>query len=291
MIVRSVASQGRGYTQTGAGARRGSRGPIFIPIPGSWGSSGSSWSGGFPGGGGFSGGGGSFGGAGASGSFLFGRTDGLDNATAPRGAGDVMISDVDKRRIAEAIRAAEEKTAGEIYCVIAKACGDYRLVPIAWAALVALAVPLPLIYLTARPAGIIYLLQLAAFIVAALVLSLPMIRFRIVPKRRMWGRVHAEAMHQFLAQGIHLTEHRTGVLIFASVAERYAEIVADSGINAKVQPEVWSKAVAAMISAIKDGRPGDGFVAAVELCGEQLARHFPPGALNPDELPNKVVEI
>jgi len=49
---------------------------------------------------------------------------------------------------------------------------------------------------------------------------------------------HAEAMHQFLAQGIHLTERRTGVLIFASVAERYAEIVADNGINAKVQPEV-----------------------------------------------------
>jgi len=48
---------------------------------------------------------------------------------------------------------------------------------------------------------------------------------------------------------------------------------------------------AAMISAIKDGRPGDGFVAAVELCGEQLARYFPPGALNPDELPNKMVEI
>jgi hypothetical protein len=65
----------------------------------------------------------------------------------------------------------------------------------------------------------------------------------------------------------------------------------NSGINAKVLPDVWSKAVAAMISAIKDGRPGDGFVAAVELRGEQLALHFPPGALNPDELPNKVVEI
>jgi uncharacterized protein len=65
MIVRSVAGQGRGYAQTGAGSRRGARGPILIPIPGSWGSSGSSWSGG----GGFSGGGGSFGGGGASGSW------------------------------------------------------------------------------------------------------------------------------------------------------------------------------------------------------------------------------
>jgi uncharacterized protein len=65
MIMRSVAGQSRGYAQTGAGSRRGARGPIFIPIPGSWGSSGSSWSGG----GGFSGGGGSFGGGGASGSW------------------------------------------------------------------------------------------------------------------------------------------------------------------------------------------------------------------------------
>ena len=51
------------------------------------------------------------------------------------------------------------------------------------------------------------------------------------------------------------------------------------------------KEAARLISAIKDGRPGDGFVAAVELCGEQLALYFPPGVLNSDELPNKVVEI
>jgi putative membrane protein len=202
-----------------------------------------------------------------------------------------MISVVDNRRIIEAIRAAEEKTSGEIFCVIAGACGDYQLVPIAWAAMIALAVPLPGIYLTTWPAGVIYLIQLIAFIVSGLVLSLPMIRFRIVPKRRMWGRAHAEAMRQFWAQGIHLTERRTGVLIFASVAERYAEIVADSGINAKVTPDVWASAIAAMISAIKAERPGDGFVTAVTLCGAELARHFPPGTLNPDELPNKVVEI
>jgi len=40
-----------------------------------------------------------------------------------------------------------------------------------------------------------------------------------------------------------------------------------------VQPEVWSKGIAAMISAIKDGRPWDGFVAAVELCGEPGTSH------------------
>ena len=103
------------------------------------------------------------------------------------------------------------------------------MVPIAYAAVIALAVPPPLIYLTSWPAGIIYLTQLSAFILAALVLSMPTVRFRIVPKRRMWDRAHAEAMHQFVAQGIHHAEQHTGVLIFLSLAEQYAEIVLTAG--------------------------------------------------------------
>ena len=163
--------------------------------------------------------------------------------------------------------------------------------PVAWAALIALAVPLPLIYLTNRPAGLIYLLLLLAFTVSRTILSLPAIRFRIVPKRAMHRRAHVEAMRQFLAQGIHLTEHRTGVLIFVSVAEHHAEIVADSGINAKVTAEAWQDAINAIVEAIKHGRPGDGLIGAVERCGTVLAEHFPPGAINRDELPNKVVEM
>jgi putative membrane protein len=124
-----------------------------------------------------------------------------------------------------------------------------------------------------------------------MVLSLPAIRFRIVPRRAMRERAHVEAMRQFLAQGLHLTERRTGVLIFVSVAERYAEIVADAVINAKVGRAVWQNAVDAAVEAIRDGRIGDGLVAAVGRCGAVLAEHFPPGAINRDELPNKVVEM
>jgi putative membrane protein len=202
-----------------------------------------------------------------------------------------MISQADKQRVEAAIRAAETKTSGEIYCVIAQHASDYRLVPLAWASLIALVVPAPLIYLTLWPAAAIYLVQLLVFIVVAIALSRPSIRFFLVPRRAKHERAHALAMRQFFAQGLHHTEQRTGVLIFASVAERYAEIVADAGINSKVTPDVWNKAVAALVEGIKEGRPGDGFVAAVEQCGEVLAEHFPPGALNRDELPNRLVEI
>lgn len=203
----------------------------------------------------------------------------------------MIISEAEKARIAEAIGTAELKTAGEIFCVIAHSSSSYRLVPVAWAALIALAMPLPLIYLTNWPAGRIYLLQLLGFIISGIILSLPALRFRIVPKRAMHDRAHVEAMRQFLAQGIHLTEHRTGVLIFVSVGEHHAEIVADSGINAKVTPEVWQVAINATVEAIKHGRPADGLLAAVERCGTVLAEHFPPGTINRDELPNKVVEM
>jgi putative membrane protein len=202
-----------------------------------------------------------------------------------------MISQAEKARITDAIRAAEARTAGEIFCVIARSSSDYRLVPLAWAAALALVVPAPLIYFTLWPASVIYLVQLVVFIAAALALSLPAIRFHIVPRRTQHERAHAEAMRQFFAQGLHQTENRTGVLIYASLAERYAEIVADAGIHAKVTSEVWDQAIAALVQAMREGRPGDGFVAAVERCGAVLAAHFPPGALNRDELPNKLVEI
>jgi putative membrane protein len=202
-----------------------------------------------------------------------------------------MISQADKTRVEEAIRAAEAKTSGEIFCIIAQHASDYRLVPLAWAALIALAVPAPLIYLTLWPASAIYLVQLLAFIIVAVGLSRPAIRLRMVPRRARHERAHALAMRQFFAQGLHHTEKRTGVLIFACVAERYAGIVADQGINAKVTPEVWKKAIDALTSAIKEDRAGDGFIAAIEQCGAVLAEHFPPGALDRDELPNKLVEI
>jgi putative membrane protein len=203
----------------------------------------------------------------------------------------MLIAQADKDRIAQAIRAAEANTAGEIFCVLARHSSDYRLVPLAWAAALALVVPAPLIYLTLWPAWALYLAQLVVFISAAVALSWPSIRVAIVPRRAAHDRAHGEAMRQFLAQGLHNTENRTGVLIFASVAERYAEIVADAGINAKVTPQVWDGAIAALIAGIRSGHPADGFIAAIEACGAVLSRHFPPGALARDELPNRLVEI
>ena len=202
-----------------------------------------------------------------------------------------MITESDKARVAAAINSAETRTAGELFCVIAQRSSDYRLMPVAWAAAVALFVPLPLIYLLHWPPGAIYLCQLSAFVLAVIVLAHPAVLFRIVPRRTRHQRAHAAALSQFMAQGLHKTEQRTGVLIFASAAERYAEVIADASIAERVGPEVWNAAIADLTSAIRAGRAGDGFVAAIERCGAVLAAHFPPGSLRRDELPDKLLEI
>ena len=202
-----------------------------------------------------------------------------------------MITDADRARIADAIRAAEARTSGEIFCVLARSAGGYRLVPVAWAAALALIVPLPLIYLSEWGPTTIYVVQLIAFTLAAIGLSQPALRLRIVPRRRKRERAHAAAMRQFLAQGMQKTEGRTGVLIFVSVAERHAEILADAGIARKVPDQVWDDAVRVLIAGIAVGRAAEGFVTAIGQCAAVLSEHFPPGAINRNELPNAIIEL
>jgi putative membrane protein len=121
----------------------------------------------------------------------------------------------------------------------------------------------------------------------------PALRYRLLSRRTRNERAHALAMQQFRRQSLQKTEGRTGVLIFASMAERYAEIVPDAGIAQKVPADAWETIVDGLLTAVRQGRPGDGFVAAIEQCGALLARHLPavPGAANPDELPDRFVEL
>jgi len=203
----------------------------------------------------------------------------------------MQISPDDEKRITDAIRAAEARTSGEIFCVMTSASSRYEFVPIARAAIVALLLPLPVYFLTHLWWDQIYYVQLMAFIGLAILFSLPWLRHPLVPRRIKRDRASAEARKQFAAHGLHLTEERTGVLIFASLAERYVEIVADAGIASKVSQEVWDRAVAELIKEIKAGEPAEGFVRAIQICGEVLAQHFPPRKINKNELPDKLIVI
>jgi putative membrane protein len=72
---------------------------------------------------------------------------------------------------------------------------------------------------------------------------------------------------------------------------RIAAVIADQGIHARVDETVWADAVDALTRGMKAGDPVAGFQGAIGLCGEVLARHFPPAALNRNEVPDKLVLI
>lgn len=202
-----------------------------------------------------------------------------------------LISEADRTRISAAIGAAEQATSGEIVCVIAGESDSYLYAPYMVAALVALLVPWPLIFFTWWPVQWIYALQLAAFLAMLFLLMPRAMRIKLIPKSLQRTRAHRRAVEQFLVQNLHTTGGRTGVLIFISVAERYAEILADQGINSKVQPNVWQEIVERLTAKIGQGRTADGFVDAIAAVGKLLAEHFPPGSADPDELPNHLIVI
>lgn len=200
-----------------------------------------------------------------------------------------VLTRADRARVQAAIADAEKRTRGEIFVVVARQSDDYTIIPIVWATLIALLAPAPLLLLTALPASLIYLIQLLVFIVLALVLALPAVKPWVVPERVKHGRVRALAVEMFLAHGLHTTEARTGVLIFLSLMEKRAEIVADTGIAALVPQANWDAVMAALVEEVRAGRLADGLIVAISGTGADLARHFPPPRENRDELPNDVI--
>ncbi|MGA7328772.1 MAG: hypothetical protein WBX25_30885 [Rhodomicrobium sp.] len=193
--------------------------------------------------------------------------------------------------VEKAIAEAEKHTSGEILAVIAPASGGYYYVPYLWASLIALLVPWPFIYWTWMPVQEIYLIQLAAFAALALILHYPPLRFALVPKRLARQRAHQRAMQQFVAQDIYTTPGHTGVLLFISIAERYAEIVADAAIHAKVPDSEWEAIIGKLTAEIGGGNGGRGLVDAIRRVGEHLAEHFPAPPTKRDLLPNHLVML
>lgn len=220
------------------------------------------------------------------------------------------------QRIAMAIADAETRTSGEIFCVLSRQVSSYRDVSLGWAAAAALILPLGLIPLGMVPSWIpgladawqaahlafidvavgqslaaYALIQAVIFATVFLLTSIPAVRRRVTPRNVRQTRVRRVALQQFLAHGMHVTQARTGVMLFACAADHQVEIIADEGIHSRVDPDVWAKVVQALARGLKANDPVDGFENAIALCGDVLAEHFPPKALNRNEVEDKLIVI
>jgi putative membrane protein len=226
-----------------------------------------------------------------------------------------MLSEDDHRRIRAAITEAEGKTAGEVFCVLAQEVSRYREVPLAWAAIAALIVP-PVLVLSGLHrlalAGIFSswtddsvrgvealilralsgytMLQAAIFVGVALVVAFPPVRRLLTPRFLKRHRVRQVARHHFAASGARLSEAEPHILIYAALNDRQVELVAHAAIHQAVGDGPWNAAIAAVTDGMKAGRPADGFVSAIGICGDALAKHFPSNGPPTNLLPNDLLE-
>ena len=197
----------------------------------------------------------------------------------------------DQQRVSAAIKEAEARTAGEIVCVLARFSSDYRAYATAWSALTALIAPWLLIALTQLSVREIFLAQIILFTALFILFSQPRLGRMLVPRGVRRAQAHRAAAEQFMIRDMARKKNRAAVLIFVSLAEHYARIIADDGISAKVDQSVWQEAIDALLLCASEGRIADGFVTAVEKCGRVLGEHFPPRPDGEDQLPDKIYLI
>lgn len=215
------------------------------------------------------------------------------------------------RLVSAAVTEAESATSGEIVAVLADSSDGYTDVALLWAAAAAFtamsvfaALPQPFLDLwdalvggwehewtTGELASMVIALGLLKFLGVLLVQQWQPLKYALIPGPVKTMRVHDQAVRQFKVGAQGRTTGRTGVLIYLSMREHRAEIVADESIAAKVPAEVWGEAMGDMLAEIRRGRVAEGLAVGIRDVGHVLAEHFPRGEGDVNELPDRLIEV
>ena len=216
----------------------------------------------------------------------------------------------DHRKVSEAIAAAEAASDGEILTIVSADSDSYHDVALHWAVAAMIGVLALAAWQAARLASawealfgwgeqasageVLFaamVLAVVGFLATLLLMKTRAIRLALTPSATKGRRVRRRAIALFRAAAERRTVGRTAVLIYLSLGEHRAEIVADEAVAKVTTPECWGDAMAELIGEIKVGRPGDGLAMAVEEVGEVLACHFPKTSADVNEIPDKLIEL
>jgi putative membrane protein len=117
------------------------------------------------------------------------------------------------------------------------------------------------------------------------------VKLALTPDATKARRVRRRAIMLFQVGTERRTVTRTGVLVYLSLAEHRAEIVADKSIQSKIGGEEWGEAMLSLVEGVRAGRPGEGIAAAIGRIGDVLATHFPYTGTDPNELPDRLIQL
>jgi putative membrane protein len=221
------------------------------------------------------------------------------------------LSEADHDKVSAAVTAAEANSSGEIVVVATPISDAYHDVALHWALVPLFAV---LAWAAWRPTALTWwydvlfggwrpdptqsqlltlLMVFAAlkFTIALLILKWMPLRLFLTPPATKHRRVRRRAIAIFQAAAARRTTGRTGILIYLSLAERRAEIIADEAILKVTDEHTWGEAMTELLTNVRAGRIGDGIAAAVSQVGVVLSQHFPRSAADLNEIPDQLIEL
>ncbi len=212
-----------------------------------------------------------------------------------------------KNRISKAISEAEKNTGGEIVVAIIPESDDYMARELTFGIACSLITSILLIMNLERfdqlvesifwidfpalmPLSMMALILFAGALAYALAQVAAVDRI-LVGKRNMAEAVRRRAMRHFVESAVYDTVDRTGVLLFISVLERRVELIADKGINSKVESKAWESIVSLLVGGIRKSNTSASIEAAVRSIGEILAEHVPPRPEDINEISDSPTEL
>lgn len=204
---------------------------------------------------------------------------------------------VSRDEITAAIRNAEQTTSGEIFAILARQSDNYLINSFFIWTIGIFSCSIILVFVFHWswhdiPLHYFAITILFCHLIGLFYLSIiPKLRLAITPTRVKNYICHKNAIKQFLAQNVHRTEKRTEILLFISLAERYAEIIADTKISEKVPLQTWNEIVASMIEKARQNDLTGAYIVAIKKSGNILSEYFPAKEYIANELPDHIVEI
>jgi putative membrane protein len=207
----------------------------------------------------------------------------------------------EKLAIDAAVSQAEKGTSGEIVPVLAGRAGAYThglyhaaLSMAVFATILVFGVHL-IVHdhlqwdMWAIPVYVIFPAQLLALVIGYhAARRSPNMHRAFLPQALLQARVALAARRAFRDLGLSETKGGTGIMLYVSLFERVAIVMADKGIASKCPQSTWDGVRDLLIAGLRKNQGAKGFADAIAECGRILSKDFPPGAENPNELPNEL---
>ena len=180
----------------------------------------------------------------------------ISAAEVPVATGKFILSEQDKARISEAVRASEAHTSAEIVPMLVARSGLYRDAQHRAGLALALVVLTSLVmgegfwaswrWQTAEAAWLL-LAVLLSYAIGSWIGRVPSVIRAVTSSERLRRKVQLRAEQAFAQHSLSRTRQRTGVLLMVSLLERHVYVLPDSGIGPGITPAQWNDVIEAVI--------------------------------------------